>query len=139
MPKKPPSDRTRAKGVSTYITPRFHRRSTPPTPDQSPTTQICETNPIKTTPDAIGPPLYLTPTEVGDMPTAKNAKRTQFTPTTALPMANRQKPKAAFHETNPIYPYRHIFVERKKYLPDNTANYSELIPVRIKKYALMRG
>ncbi len=31
-----------------------------------PKTQIYETNPIKTTPDAIGPPLYLTPTEVGD-------------------------------------------------------------------------
>ncbi len=56
-------------------------------------TQNAKTNPIKTTPAAGGPPLYLTLTEVGDRrrskntkrtqsttPTAKNAKRTQFTP-----------------------------------------------------------
>ncbi len=63
-----------------------------------PTTQKRETNPIRRFPatwppkppriirkrtqketQAAGlPPLYLTPTEVGDTPTTKNAKRTQF-------------------------------------------------------------
>ncbi len=73
--------------------PNFHRAG--PVEDQE-----CETNPIpayqvsqrslfqrnepiKTTPDAIGPPLYLTLTEVGDWPTTQ------------------------IRETNPIYPHGH--------------------------------
>ncbi len=41
-----PKSNARRRRASTYITPRFHRRGTPPDPDQSPAPQKCKTNPI---------------------------------------------------------------------------------------------
>ncbi len=75
--------------------------------------RLCETNPICPTPtirrpknakrtlnktQAAGlPPLYLTPTEVGETPTIpKNAKQTQF----RVPYVSGHP---TFYETNPIY------------------------------------
>ncbi len=100
-----------ATGVSTYITPRFHRRGTPACPDQSPTTKICKTNPISpaadlwktkkcetnpiyppNNPKIRNEPNFRIPSVP---PTPISAKRTQFTPTPAWPTIQ-------ICETNPI-------------------------------------
>ncbi len=83
MPNQPPSDRTRARGE-------------PPSPDfwllTSGFSPIMQNEPKKTTPDAIGPPLYLTLTEVGDTPTTQNHETN--------PISSRRHPQKC--ETNPI-------------------------------------
>ena len=66
-------------------TPRQPQKNTKRTQSHPrPTTQIRETNPIKTTPDAIGPPLYLTPTEVGDTPTTQTRETNPICPIAAI-------------------------------------------------------
>ena len=123
IPARPTANRQQPKAVFTkrtqfapppIVSPTQKRETNPIYPHNRPAnTQKMRNEPKKTTPDAIGPPLYLTPTEVGETPTiqkmrnepnlrlpqlgprSKNAKRTQFT---AGP-----RPKC---ETNPIYPHR---------------------------------
>ena len=103
VPNQSPSDRTRATGVDP--SPEFCILTSGSSPNHAKRT-------LKTTPATGGPPLYLTPTEVGETPTTpqyakrtqsppqrthgrpKNAKRTQFTPT-------------ATRSTNPISARRH--------------------------------
>ncbi len=103
MPTKPPSDRMHAKGVFPMINPYFQcgMHPAPKKRETNPisTRKIYETNPISTPAD-----LWRT----------KNTKRTQSQlppspitrnePNSTQPTPNRQKPKAAFYETNPIPP-----------------------------------
>ncbi len=80
---------------------------------------FCKTNPIKTTSDAIGPPLYLTLTEVGDRPTAKKCETN--------PISSRGLPK--IHETNPIPTYQ---VPTTPHL-HKTNPISSLLPAQIRE------
>ena len=56
----PTKKESQAAGVSTYTTPRFHRRGTPPCPDQSPTDKKYKTNPKRNT-HATGVPPMVNP------------------------------------------------------------------------------
>ncbi len=99
----------RRRRASTNITPRFHRRGTPAYPDQSPTTQKYETNPIYTP------------------HTPKYAKRTQFHPP--------QDPNAR-NEPNPsqprwpkVSPDAHRETQSTNYEPPTTIQICETNPI----------
>ncbi len=82
----PKGNIARRRRASTYITPRFHQRGTPASPDPSPADQNIRNEPKKTTPDAIGLQLYLTPAFQPGIPQPpKCAKRTQFHPPPSVP------------------------------------------------------
>ncbi len=89
--------------------------------------QKCETNPIKTTPATGGPPLYLTPTEVGNPPNSQNIRNEPNLPSPRPKYAKRtqsgypQCPAApCFSETNPIPTYQ---VPRRPLFQQNEPNF----------------